>query len=384
LRIFHLLSEHELFSEPYGGAISRWVANVTRLDESTVVVTSEADGTWDIPSDRVLTMPKLKRYRQVRHYFGSRQGWPLRKFLVRALCAPLIELAEAGDLVWVHNRPETAAAIAPLAKAKGVTIVLHMHNSHLRYTTPSMLRDLEGIQTVYVSRYLQKEAEGFSPNWSNGIVLYNGADGSLFRPKKPLELAPKSARGLRILFVGRLVPDKGAHVLCEALKRLAQREVAVTGVIVGADGFRNGTDSEYVTELKSKAASNTEFRGHLAGQALVDEFQAADLFCVPSVWDDPFPLSPLEAMASGLPVIASRSGGVPEALQYGGGVIVEKGSVEELEAAIERFVASPELRLGTAKKAVESFEKHFTWPIVRREFRAIVDRVMQSELKGVS
>jgi len=383
LRIFHLLSEHDLFSEPYGGAISRWVANMARLDESIVVVTSEADGTWDIPTNRVLMVPKLKRYRRIRQYLGSRKFWPVRKLLVRNFFSPLIEAAGPGDLVWVHNRPESAAAMAPLLKKNGAKMVLHMHNSHLHYATPPMERELADIQMVYVSRYLQKEAEGLSATWANGIVLYNGADGSMFRPKKPLELAPKSSLGLRVLFVGRLVPDKGAHVLVEALKRLGARGVPVTGVIVGAGGFRNGVDSPYVLKLKTDAAPNTEFRGHLAGQTLLDEFQAADVFCVPSVWDDPFPLTPLEAMASGLPVIAARSGGVPEALQYGGGVIVEKGSVESFEAAIERFVNEPELRLATARQAVDSYEKHFTWPIVRREFRAIVDRVMAAELKSV-
>ncbi len=379
MRIFHLLSERELFSEPYGGAISRWVANVARLDESVVVVTSEADGTWDIPASRVLMVPGLKKYRRIRQYLGSRKFWPPRKILVQSLIGPLVERAGPEDLVWVHNRPEVAAALAPLLKKTGAKMVLHMHNSHLRYATPPMERELAGTQIIYVSRYLQKEAEGMSSTWANGTVLYNGADGSLFRPKKPLGLAPKSGTGLRVLFVGRLVADKGAHVMVEALKRLANRGVPVTGVVVGADSFNNGAETPYVRDLKGDAPPNVEFRGHLNGQALLDEFQMADVFCVPSVWDDPFPLSPLEAMASGLPVIATRSGGVPEALQYGGGVIVEKGSVESLEAAIESFVQDPELRLTTAKQALDSFEKHFTWPIVRREVRSIVDRVMSAE-----
>lgn len=376
LRIFHLLSEHDLFSESYGGAVSRWVANIARLDDSVVVVTTETDGTWNISAERVLMVPKLKHYRRIRQYVGSRKFWQVRKLLIRHFFAPLIDAAGPGDLVWVHNRPESAAAIAPLLKKKGAKMVLHMHNSHVRYATPPMERELAGVQMVYVSRFLQKEAEGLSAIWANGIVLYNGTDGSLFRPKPPLDLANPSSKALRILLVGRLVHDKGAHVLVEALKRLSDRAVPVIGVIVGAGGFRNSVDSPYVRQLKADAAANTEFRGHLAGQPLLDEFQRADVFCAPSVWDEPFGLVLLEAMASGLPVIAARSGGMPEALQYGGGVIIEKSSVEALEEAIESFVNNPELRLAIARQGIESFEKYFTWPIVFREYRSIVERVM--------
>jgi spore coat protein SA len=180
---------------------------------------------------------------------------------------------------------------------------------------------------------------------------------------------------MRVLFAARLVKEKGPHLLVEALGRLQREEVAVEGVVVGGVEFGDSKPDAYVAELQERAPSNLSFHPYCAGEALVQLFQQADVFCLPSVWDDPFPLAPLEAMATGLPVVASRSGGIPEALFDGGGMLVERDSVESLTAALRALAQDQGLRGELAEQAVRSFERHFRWEHVRGNYRAIVGRV---------
>jgi spore coat protein SA len=156
---------------------------------------------------------------------------------------------------------------------------------------------------------------------------------------------------------------------------LQRAGVAVEGVIVGGVEFGESQPDAYVEELVRSAPANLSFHPYCAGAELVKLFQQADVFCLPSVWDDPFPLAPLEAMATGLPVVASRSGGIPEALFDGGGVLVERGSVESLTAALRALAEDPELRRELALQARQSYERHFRWEHVRGNYRAMVGRV---------
>ena len=78
-----------------------------------------------------------------------------------------------------------------------------------------------------------------------------------------------------------------------------------------------------------------------AGKALAEEFRLANIFCLPATYNDPFPLAILEAMASGLPVVSTKRGGIPEAFVEGGGVLVAPSSARELADAIQKLAFDP-------------------------------------------
>jgi spore coat protein SA len=297
----------------------------------------------------------------------------LRKWSLRRGFRGLIEQLTAGDTVWVHNRPEVAAAICAPVHRAGAKTVLHMHNLHLQATSRRAMRELDVDRIVYVSRYLEEASRSALVRPAQVEVLYNGADGELFQPK--LKCACAAEKPMRVLFAARLVKEKGPHLLVEALGRLLREGVAVEGVIVGGVEFGDSRPDAYVEALQESAPSNLSFHPYCAGAELVRLFQEADVFCLPSVWDDPFPLAPLEAMATGLPVVASRSGGIPEALFDGGGMLVERDSVESLTAALRTLAQDPWLRRELAEQAVQSFQRHFRWEHVQGNYRAIVGRV---------
>ncbi len=371
-RVFHVLPECERFSEFHGGAISRWVANVLRGDGTGVVVCVEADDSWGVSANSVISMGWMRRYSALLRS-GYRTPWLLRKWSLRRGFRGLIEQLTAGDTVWVHNRPEVAAAICAPVHRAGAKTVLHMHNLHLQATSRRAMRELDVDRIVYVSRYLEEASRSALVRPAQVEVLYNGADGELFQPK--LKCACAAEKPMRVLFAARLVKEKGPHLLVEALGRLLREGVAVEGVIVGGVEFGDSRPDAYVEALQESAPSNLSFHPYCAGAELVRLFQEADVFCLPSVWDDPFPLAPLEAMATGLPVVASRSGGIPEALFDGGGMLVERDSVESLTAALRTLAQDPWLRRELAEQAVQSFQRHFRWEHVQGNYRAIVGRV---------
>lgn len=145
--------------------------------------------------------------------------------------------------------------------------------------------------------------------------------------------------GEAFVFAGRLAPEKGAGVFLDAARAAGVR------ALVAGDGPLAG-------ELKR--AGGAEFLGRLGGREVEDLVAHARAVVVPSVWFENAPMSVLEAMAAGVPVIASRIGGIPEQLRDGGeGILVEPGDVDALAKAMRRLARDPELatRLGAAGRA---------------------------------
>jgi len=126
-----------------------------------------------------------------------------------------------------------------------------------------------------------------------------------------------------VLYAGRLSPEKGISVLLEAAKR------AGLPVMVAGEGP--------LDEVLRRQHPEASFRGRLSGegvQGLIDEALAC---AVPSIWYENAPLSVLEPMASGVPVVASAIGGVPELIEDGvSGLLVTPGNVDALASALMR------------------------------------------------
>jgi spore coat protein SA len=372
--VYHLLTESEPFSEQRGGAISRWVANVVRHEKDTVVLAPSNDGSWGFAEERVRVVEGLAAYKRYNERFGRLLRWPIRARLVRWLLAEPLSQLRAGDTLWVHNRPEFAAAIEPVVHRAGARLVLHLHNSHLMEWPRTIVQAIKADHTVFLTRFLQLEAQQRIPDLGPTGVTYSGADTAIFYPRGDV---PEEARdGVpTVLFVGRLVPEKGVHVLAKAMEILLRRGVALQAVVLGGADFGDGSATAYMLELQRVAPPNLRFDGYCAGPALGERFRRADIFCIPSVWQEALGLVVVEAMASGLPVVASRSGGIPELLAGGGGVLVDRGSAEQLADALEMLASDAVRRREMARAAYASFRESFTWDVVRGNYLRILRAV---------
>lgn len=370
--IYHLLDEQEVFSECNGGAISRWAANVLK-DGSEVVICPSADSSWGFPRERVHILAHWSRTGPI-HPVLYRLPWQLQHRVYKWVLRGLMTHCRSGDTIYVHNRPECASALATVAPARGIRIVLHMHNSHLIHASHGQQRALREVPLVFCSKFLRNEFVNAVPEHVGGTyVVYNGADSEKFCSME----IPKEAV-TTIAFSGRLVPQKGVHVLKEAMRILDGRAVPVRCKIIGAAGFGRERGTRYTRDLRRRVPSNMEFVGYQVGKSLARLLAQADIFCCPSVWNDPFPLAPLEAMATGLPIVASRVGGLPEALAFGGGILVPPNDPGALAAALESLVSDAEFRSKLGSAARDAFRQHFKWSNVRSQYETAL-KIMVSE-----
>jgi D-inositol-3-phosphate glycosyltransferase len=202
-------------------------------------------------------------------------------------------------------------------------------------------------------------------------VIPCGVDVELFRPRP--QAAARARLGLDaehvLLFVGRLTPIKGLETLLRALAVLRSDGFAASRVALLVVGGTKG-DSDDGAHLRRLAqdlgvAAWVDFRGPQPQEALTDYYAAADLCIMPSRYES-FGMVALEAMASGLPVIASRAGGLAVTVQDGAtGRLVPEGDVTALARAVTGFLVDDVARRTLGARAVE-WARRFAWPSVGR------------------
>ncbi len=191
-------------------------------------------------------------------------------------------------------------------------------------------------------------------------IIPNGVDVNLFRPdldrrtltRKMLDLSPETTV---LIAVGRLTREKGLHLIIRALTRLRRPDVHL--LIVG-----QGKDEARLRRLarQSGLASQVHFTGFIPHDELPAYLNAADIFVMPTLCVEALPMTILEAMACGLPIVASDIGGIPTAIDHErNGLLFPPGDVDQLASHIGRLLDEPGLAqaLGDAAraKAIERF-----------------------------
>lgn len=177
----------------------------------------------------------------------------------------------------------------------------------------------------------------------------------------------------RILCVGRLEPRKGTDILLAAAERLCATEGRVRFVLVGKDAGGNGVTS-YAKAFRKRAAAlvadgRVIFTGAVSDDALQQHYADADLFVLPSRFES-FGLVLLEAMAFGLPLVASAIGGITEIVDDGVGLLVEPDNVESLTAALARLCGDPALRRRLSAEARARFTERWSIDVAAKRTAA--------------
>jgi spore coat protein SA len=279
---------------------------------------------------------------------------------------------KSGDTVWCHNWSYIAEALERAIHLKGAKLVYHCHNSHALYAKQTKFQSLNSDAIIFNSEAMRQEVLGLVPKLTNTYTVHNGADETLFYPASP-GTAQKNPCPL-ILFVGRLIPQKGMHVLMDALWILQERKVQAICKVVGshlAGGSRDRM-TPYIRSLHKHCPPNVTFAGFSAATDIAQEYRAADIFCCPSIWMEAFGNVNIEAMACGVPVVASRVGGIPEIAADGGVLLVRPNSEVELADALQLLIEDNGLRAQLGKEGLASFQRRFTWTVINRQYKSII------------
>lgn len=185
-------------------------------------------------------------------------------------------------------------------------------------------------------------------------------------PPEPIDDAP---RGRSVLFVGRLVREKGIFTVLDAAARLRD---------LGDDSeFRIVGVGDHMAQAQEHASSLglTEVRwlGALYGEEVWQELRSAGVFVVPSEWYDNLPTVVSQAMFSRAPIVASRINGIPEIVRHDdNGLLFTPGSAEELAAAIRRVLDDPAEARTRADRAYRTAQLEFGEQVFRERLAAVV------------
>ena len=367
--IYHLLDEP--FSAETGLGVATVVANIMRFDASSVVVCPQGDDSRGIPTDRIMVIPGLKM-------LARRLGWhylppSLRRTIIVRTFEPMTSRLRRGDIVWCHNWPYVAWALEPTIHAKEAKLVYHLHNSIAHFVKRPVFRSFTPDGMIFNSEAMRQEALALFPHLKNTYTVHNGADEALFYPRPAgTEVSPSVPV---VLYVGRLVHQKGVHVLIEAMRILQERKVGAICRVVGSShaGGDKGKATPYVDSLHSSSPPSVQFEGFRSGTGIAEEYRSADILCCPSIWQEPFGNVNIEAMACGIPVVASRVGGIPEIASDGGILLVEPDSAVELADALQRLILDKDLRARIGAEGLASFQRRFTWSAIARQHHEIAE-----------
>ncbi|HEX4123098.1 MAG TPA: glycosyltransferase family 4 protein [Tepidisphaeraceae bacterium] len=312
------------------------------------------------------------------------------------------DLARRGcRIVHLHNFPHCARLVR--RAHPDCKIILHVHSDWLvpldHNLISRQLRDVDLILGVsdFITRRLRERFPDAAPRCH---TIYNGVDVQRFnnrfaRPPgnngNPLGPGPVQNDGAgpaypRLLYVGRVSPEKGVHVLIEAFERVLDRYPHATLTIAGPqiaaqrefidptgaepkldalDGFfrHRHTYCPHLREMLSPAASaRVRFVGNIPHEQLVEYYCQADLCVAPSIVHEAFGLPLAESMAAGTPVVATRSGGFGEIVIEGKtGLLVERGDSADLASAILKLAGDPALRRAMADASRQSIVDRFAW-----------------------
>jgi glycosyltransferase involved in cell wall biosynthesis len=196
---------------------------------------------------------------------------------------------------------------------------------------------------------------------SHFFVVGNPYDDRVFR------LMPEIARDKTIVFVGRLVSDKGVDLLLQALKLLQRDGFSPDLTVVGS-----GPEEGNLRKLSAQLGLDRQvtFGGQQSGNALAQTLNRHRVLAVPSRWAEPFGVVALEGIACGCVVVGSQDGGLKEAIGPCG-LTFENGKVDELAAQLRRLINEPETRANLLKNAPEHLPKFYSDAITAAYLRVM-------------
>lgn len=341
--------------------------------------------------------PVMERLRAARSFVHSGEA-------VDKLCA--LVRKTRPDIAHLHNiYHQLTPSIIPALRRMGVKVVLTLHDGKLICPAYVMLNkgkpclDCQGsdfylplLRNCQNSR-LQGAlltAEAYYHKWRHSYenvdtfitpsqfladvvaprtgteklkVLRNGIEMSKYTPTWEDENY--------ILYLGRLSGEKGVQTLIKA--HAAMNDKSKPQLVIVGTGPLEG-------ELRGAAPANVNFTGYCSGETLWSYIRKASCLVIPSEWYENCPMSSIEAMAMGKPVIGARMGGIPEQVEDGvNGFLFQAGNVKELMTALNKVMASADLRRKMGQAARQKAENEFSLEAHNRELVKIYQQLLQSK-----
>ncbi|MFZ5449068.1 MAG: glycosyltransferase family 4 protein [Thermodesulfobacteriota bacterium] len=370
----------ELFIEKVAGCLTRW--------RPVVIGVSDPD------------LPQHEFRGQAEYFRVPLSGWRKRLYCRYRDYFPLYDRQVAQivsrlqpDLIHVHNRPLLARSLKRRLK-RPIPIILHMHNLYEslgkrerpRHSAVIPVAGFAACSQFVLDRERQRLGQGA------GLfrVIYNGVEAENFPSlwdDEPLKLGARRAQQITdeptVLFTGKLRAAKGVHVLLAAMDRVWQILPQTVLVLVGGTEYGRGRtmrETPFLAELRqqiAQARGRVVLTGFIPPAEMPRTYLLGDVFVGPSQIEEGLGLVFLEAAAAGLPIIATRRGGIPEVVQDGvNGLLLERqDDAGELAAKIIGLLGNAPWRQRLGRQGREWVTANFSWEKITATLEEFYDVV---------
>ncbi len=317
------------------------------------------------------------------------------------------------DIVHIHNLSQFVPVIKYLNPQ--TKIVLHMHCEWLNQLNYKALarRLFHADLIISPSEYISEQVRQRFPQFASRCqTIYNGVNVERFLDTSAKQNHQK--QGKKLLFVGRVCPEKGSHILLEAFKQVRAEYpetqltmvgpmgvipyeylVGVTDDPVVAELAQFHQDNSWITYLKNTIAQFTgkenqpktpkpvNLTGPQPPSQLANYFRQADIFIFPSICQEAFGMPIAEAMVAGVPVVATQAGAFPELVEDGKtGILVKRSDADALARAIIQLLANEQQRKSMAQAGCEKAVELFSFEKVADDLLCQYESLSHQEVKA--
>lgn len=336
--------------------------------------------------------PEVLRERKQGKDIPVEKVWPSLQDDIKLAYRRFIEHFDI-DLVHAHNfhhfLPEYGLALTEIHRKDGIPAFLTIHEMWGEFLCQDLLSRTEWDNVIAVGQHVYGDMVAQVKDADNLELILHGVNTSMFHPglvgtrlKQELGLDGKRV----ILHPARLLPWKGVHTTVEAFRRIADRFADVALVITDThdivDWARElkGYRERIFSEVEDSGLSErVVMRSFDFFKELPQAYAMSDIVVYPTSGVEPFGLVPLEAMASGKPVVVTRSGGLTESVVDGvTGFLIPKEDASMLADRLGVLLERPELAEEMGESGRKHVQKHFT----RRRMATEVEALYQDAQRG--
>ncbi len=276
------------------------------------------------------------------------------------------------DVAYVFGLHKIGTSVIRSLMKKGIPAVYHQGDEWLAYYVhPGLLkrallnlaspvtyfreRKIDLHHVVLVSEFMKRRFADAGIRESRLEVIYRGIELPISEPDRERYFPP-------VFFIAsRLTLYKGIHFAIKAAKLLRDRNpTAEWEMWIAGQGESQTMQYFYSLVEQYQLHDRVRFVGKLTRESAYDHMKRATAVISPSVFDEPFGNTNIEAMASGTPLIASRSGAIEEIIDHGkSGLIYDRAKPEELAHHMQLILANPNLRYSLAVEGVNRVREKF-------------------------
>lgn len=282
----------------------------------------------------------------------------------RPSIAKVLKLGSKADVVFQNNI--SLRTLVPLLACRKPVVIAHQTwltrtGGHRGWQDYLKLAALRGCHNIAISHSIASSLPAKS------VVIGNPFDAREFAQLRP------HSRTADIVFLGRLVSDKGCDLLLSALAILKAEGISPSASIIG-----DGPELPYLKRLAAQLGMGAQvtFLGTIReGRGL--EVARHSIMAIPSRWAEPFGVVALEGIAAGCVLAASRAGGLPDAVGPCG-LLFQNGDATQLAAALKQLLTNPGLRQELIRKGPDHL-RQFEPETVARKYLAQFDALLSGD-----